>query len=68
MDDAERYNAEFEQLMRDTQEQAKRTENRDREAIWKGLEKLFGQLADAHNWSPEKRASSKKYFLDHFWD
>jgi molecular chaperone GrpE (heat shock protein) len=68
MDDAERYSAEFGQLMRDTEAQAERAKNRDREAVWKAIEKSFSQLAEAHNWSPEKCAASKKYLLDHFWD
>jgi hypothetical protein len=68
MNDAERYNAEFEQLVRDTQSQAEHAEKQDREAIWKGLEKSFNRLADISGWSPEKRAASKKYLLDHFWD
>jgi hypothetical protein len=68
MNDAERYNAEFEQLMRDTQADAERAQNRDRETIWKGLQRSFNQLADAHNWSARQRATKKKYILDHFWD
>jgi hypothetical protein len=68
LNEAKRYSAEFDQLMRDTEAQAERAENRDREAIWKALEKSFHQLALAHNWSPEKCAASKKYLLDHFCD
>lgn len=68
MNDAERYNAEFDQLMRQTQDNAERAQNRDKEQIWKGLEKSFNKLADIHNWSIEQRAAKKKHYLDHFWD
>ncbi len=68
MNDAERYRAEFEQLMRDTQGQAHSAENRDREVAWRALEKSFNQLADVSNWPPEKRAAAKKYLLGHAWD
>jgi len=68
MNEVDRYNAEFEQIMRDAKADADRVENRDREAILKGLEKSFNRLADVHNWSAEQRAAKKKYWLDDFWD
>jgi hypothetical protein len=68
MNDAQRYRAEFDQLMRDVQAQADSAQNRDREIIWRAMEKSFNQLAEANNWSPEKRAASKKYLLEHAWD
>jgi hypothetical protein len=68
MNDAERYNAEFEQLMRATEQRAQRAEHLEREAIWKLMQKSFNQSADALKWSDEKRAAAKKYLLDHFWD
>jgi hypothetical protein len=72
MNDAERYNAEFEQLMRDAEQRAQCAENQEHEALWKSFQKSFKQSfkqwADANNWSEEKRAVAKKYLLDHFWD
>lgn len=68
MDGAERYNAEFEQLMRDTRARAEHGENQEREMIWKLLEKSFNRLADVHNWSTEQRAAKRKRLLDRFWD
>ncbi len=68
MDDAKRYSAEFEQLMRDAQARAERAEKRDRETIWKGFEKSFNRLADAEKWSAEKRAKAKAFFLAHCLD
>jgi hypothetical protein len=44
VDDAERYNAEFDRLMRYTEVQAEHARSRDREAIWKALAKSFNQL------------------------
>jgi hypothetical protein len=68
MDDAERYRKEFEQLMQDAEAKAERAQNRDRETIWKAMEKSLNHLADLHNWSAEKRAASKKYLLEHGLD
>jgi hypothetical protein len=68
MNDAERYRAELDQLLRDTQVHADRAENQEREVVWRAMEKSFNQLADANNWSSERRAASKKYLLEHAWD
>lgn len=65
MNDAERYQAEFEQLMRDTEARAEAGRSRDRDAIWKEFEQSFTRMADALKWSAEKRASYKKNVLDH---
>ncbi len=68
MNDAERYNAEFEQLMREVQADAESAQNRDREMMWKAMEKPFDRMADAHKWTAEQRAAKKQYFLEHCLD
>lgn len=68
MDDAERYQREFDQLMREAEAKAHQVETQQREEIWHGLRKSFHDVAEAQNWSTKKREAAKKYLLDHFLD
>jgi len=64
MDDATRYQREFDLLMQEAEAEATRRTNADRDAIWQSIEKSFNAVAASANFTREKREDWKKQILD----
>jgi hypothetical protein len=66
MNDAERYNRQFELIMQEIQADASLKENADRDAIWRKIERSFNGFADSvyPPWSPQKLETVKNDLLD----
>ena len=64
MDDATRYQREFDILMQEAEAEATRRETADRNAIWHAIEKSFNAVAASANLSPEQTEDWKRRILD----
>lgn len=64
MNNADRYQKEFDLMMQDLEAEANRRENLDRETAWKTMQKTFTAMANAHGWDDAKRERVKKKLLD----
>jgi hypothetical protein len=63
MDDAKRYQQDFDLLMQEVEADATLWQNKTRDMIRKKLEKSMNRLADAHGWTIELREVHKERFL-----
>lgn len=61
---AERYQKDFDLIMQETEAEARRRANLDRDAAWRKLEPSFTAMADAHGWTQEQRERKKQFLLD----
>jgi len=67
MNDAERYQKQFDLMMQELEAEAKRRSNVDRDcrdATWKKFRGHFSKVADAKGWTPEQRETLKQRWLD----
>src|SRR5712691_7967856 len=55
MNDAERYQRDFERLMREAEAKAEQLQTRERNTVWSGVERSFNHLAEVQHWSAEQR-------------
>ena len=63
MDDARRYQQDFDLLMQEVEADATLRQNKTRDMIRKKLEKSMNRLADAHGWTIEQREAHKERLL-----
>jgi len=64
MNDADRYQREFDLVMQGVEAQARSRTKSERDAAWKRLEPSFTLMADAHGWTKEQREIKKQFYLD----
>jgi len=64
MDDAKRYQRDFDLLMQEAEAEATRRADADRSAIWNAIEKSFNAVATSAKLSEERREALKKQILD----
>jgi hypothetical protein len=64
MDDATRYQREFDLLIQEAEAEAMSRNNADRDRIWRTIEKSFNAMAESAKLTLEKREALKRQILE----
>lgn len=64
MDDASRYQNDFDLMMQELDSEALRRENIERETMWRHMERGFNEFAERKKLSPADYQRLKKHWLD----